>query len=41
MRKLTGLIAAAVTLAVLSGCTVYDRAQSYATKPVVQDVKKE
>lgn len=40
MRKLTGLIGAAVTLALLSGCTVYDRAQSYATKPVVQDVKK-
>ena len=40
MRKLTGLIGAAVTLAVLSGCTAYDRAESYVTKPVVQDVKK-
>ncbi|QUG75419.1 osmotically-inducible lipoprotein OsmE [Erwinia sp. E602] len=40
MRKMTGLIGAAVTLAVLSGCTAYDRAESYVTKPVVQDVKK-
>lgn len=40
MRKLTGLIGAAVALAVLSGCTAYDRAESYVTKPVVQDVKK-
>ncbi|EXU74060.1 osmotically-inducible lipoprotein OsmE [Erwinia papayae] len=40
MNKVTGLIGAAVALAVLSGCTAYDRAESYVTKPVVQDVKK-
>jgi len=40
MHKLTGLMGAAVTLAILSGCTAYDRAESYVTKPVVQDVKK-
>ncbi|HBQ80771.1 MAG TPA: transcriptional regulator, partial [Erwinia persicina] len=28
MRKLTGLMGAAVALAVLSGCTAYDRAES-------------
>lgn len=40
MRKVTGLIGAAVTLAILSGCTAYDRAESFVTKPVVKDVKK-
>ncbi|MFS2223702.1 osmotically-inducible lipoprotein OsmE [Pantoea sp. B65] len=40
MTKVTGFIGAAVALAVLSGCTAYDRAESYVTKPVVQDVKK-
>ena len=40
MRKLTGLTGAVITLAMLSGCTAYDRAESYVTKSVVQDVKK-
>ncbi|WP_261640694.1 osmotically-inducible lipoprotein OsmE [Erwinia mallotivora] len=40
MNNVTGLIGAAVALAVLPGCTAYDRAESYVTKPVVQDVKK-
>ncbi|MCX0499992.1 osmotically-inducible lipoprotein OsmE [Erwinia billingiae] len=40
MNKVTGFIGAAVALAVLSGCSAYDRAESYVTKPVVQDVKK-
>ncbi|EOS96730.1 osmotically-inducible lipoprotein OsmE [Erwinia tracheiphila] len=40
MNKVIGFICAAVALAVLSGCTAYDRAESYVTKPVVQDVKK-
>ncbi|TCV99707.1 osmotically-inducible lipoprotein OsmE [Biostraticola tofi] len=33
-------IAAAATVSLLSGCTAYDRADSYVTKPVVSDVKK-
>lgn len=37
MNKVMGCIAAALTL---SGCTTYDRAESYVTKPVVKDVKK-
>jgi hypothetical protein len=40
MNKVMGCIAAALTLAALSGCTTYDRAESYVTKPVVKDVKK-
>ncbi|WP_067703476.1 MULTISPECIES: osmotically-inducible lipoprotein OsmE [unclassified Erwinia] len=40
MKKFAGAIGAAVVLAVLSGCSAYDRAESYVTKPVVQDVKK-
>ncbi|RWR03483.1 transcriptional regulator [[Pantoea] beijingensis] len=40
MIKVTGFIGAAVALAVLSGCSAYDRAESYVTKPVVKDVKK-
>ena len=40
MTKVTGLIGAAVALAMLSGCTAYDRAESYVSKPVVKDVKK-
>jgi osmotically inducible lipoprotein OsmE len=40
MNKVLGCIAAAMTLAALSGCTTYDRAESYVTKPVVKDVKK-
>ncbi len=40
MHKLTGLIGSALTLALLSGCSTWDRAESYVTKPVVQDVKK-
>ncbi len=40
MSKLTGCIIAGVVLAVLSGCTTYDRAESFVTKPVVKDVKK-
>jgi len=31
---------AATALTLLSGCTVYDRADSYMKKPVVSDVKK-
>ena len=37
MYKLTGMVAA---LAILSGCTAYDRAESYVTKAVVQQVKQ-
>ena len=40
MKKAMGCIAAALTLATLSGCTAYDRAESYVSKPVVKDVKK-
>ena len=41
MMKLTGLIGAAVGAGcVCSGCSAYDRAESYVTKPVVKDVKK-
>ncbi|NIG17589.1 osmotically-inducible lipoprotein OsmE [Pantoea sp. Al-1710] len=40
MNKVLGCIAAAVTLVALSGCTTYDKAESYVTKPVVKDVKK-
>jgi osmotically inducible lipoprotein OsmE len=40
MNKVLGCIAAALTLAALSGCTAYDRAESFVTKPVVKDVKK-
>ncbi|MBW1251611.1 osmotically-inducible lipoprotein OsmE [Pantoea allii] len=40
MNKVMGCIAAALTLAALSGCTTYDRAESFVTKPVVKDVKK-
>ncbi len=40
MNKAMGCIAAALTLVALSGCTAYDRAESYVSKPVVKDVKK-
>ncbi|QKJ86991.1 osmotically-inducible lipoprotein OsmE [Paramixta manurensis] len=40
MTKVTGFIGAAVALAVLSGCSAYNQAESYVTKPVVKDVKK-
>ncbi|WP_269017614.1 osmotically-inducible lipoprotein OsmE [Izhakiella capsodis] len=40
MNKLTGLMGGVLALVVLSGCTAYDRAESYVTKPVVKDVKK-
>ncbi|MBZ6385331.1 MULTISPECIES: osmotically-inducible lipoprotein OsmE [Pantoea] len=40
MKKAMGCIAAALTLVALSGCTAYDRAESYVSKPVVKDVKK-
>lgn len=40
MKKLTGLLAASVTLLALSGCTTYHQATSYFTQPVVKDVKK-
>ena len=40
MKNFTGLVGAAVALAVLSGCSAYDRAESYVTQPVVKDVKK-
>lgn len=36
--KMLVAVAAAITL--LAGCTAYDRAESYVTKPIVKDVKK-
>ncbi|PKH26492.1 transcriptional regulator [Enterobacterales bacterium CwR94] len=40
MKKLTGFLGAAVALAVLAGCSTYDKAESFVTQPVVKDVKK-
>jgi len=37
--KLITMVAGGALLAVLSGCTAYDRAASYVTSPVVSDVK--
>lgn len=36
----TGSIGAALSLLMLSGCSVYDKAESFFTKPVVKEVKK-
>lgn len=40
MKKFTGLMVAGMVLAVLSGCTTYQKAESYVTQPVVKNVKK-
>lgn len=40
MVRVTQLIATAVALATLSACTVWDRAESYTSEPVVKNVKK-
>ncbi|WP_230492655.1 osmotically-inducible lipoprotein OsmE [Martelella alba] len=39
-NKLALAFTTAAALTVLSGCTLYDRADSYMKKPVVSDVKK-
>ncbi|AXW88068.1 MULTISPECIES: osmotically-inducible lipoprotein OsmE [Lonsdalea] len=40
MNKNRLLMCIAAGLVLLSGCTAYDRAENYFTKPVVKDVKK-
>lgn len=40
MKKFTGLLATSVAMIALSGCTTYQRAESYFTQPVVKNVKK-
>ncbi|CAK8738656.1 hypothetical protein SODG_002259 [Sodalis praecaptivus] len=39
-NKMVLAISAASAISFLSGCTAYDRADSYLNKPVVSDVKK-
>ncbi|MEY8710267.1 transcriptional regulator [Mangrovibacter phragmitis] len=39
-KNVTGLVMVAAALAVLAGCTTYDRAKDQFTEPVVKDVKK-
>lgn len=39
-KKIVFGMTAAVAISFLSGCTAYDRADSYVHKPVVSDVKK-
>lgn len=40
MNKLAGVVGAAAVLAMLAGCTAYDRTKDQFTQPVVKDVKK-
>lgn len=39
MKKCQLMLCLAAAAALLSGCTAYDRTESYFTKPVVKDVK--
>ena len=39
-KKVVGLLGAATVLAMLAGCTAYDRTKDQFTQPVVKDVKK-
>ncbi len=38
--KLAGIMGAAAVMAMLAGCTAYDRTKDQVTTPVVKDVKK-
>ena len=39
-KKVVGLLGAGAVLAMLAGCTAYDRTKDQFTQPVVKDVKK-
>ena len=39
-KNVTGLMGIAMMLAMLAGCTAYDRTKDQFTQPVVKDVKK-